>query len=109
MDPVNLWRCERCGLTWVAGTERIEGVCGQCRQQHSTPQADVVLAGKNVPVLALMSHGIREAIGVRLVARGLDRLDLADRCGHGYISASLCFECQDNYSASMLDTEVALR
>lgn len=91
IEAVDLNRCCRCSLIWVP--EEDEQVCPRCRLNHTIPTHPVVVAGVQVPIKALRDFGMRKGLLDSEVRRGLDKLELGERCPHAYITSMICPEC----------------
>jgi len=87
---VQLWKCDRCALVFVAGTA--PKTCPHCGRYH-TVSVTIRLAGRDVEVSSVRLFG-DSPLKDHSVTRGLDSLRLGDRCPHGFISSLLCPNCQ---------------
>ena len=84
---VTLWRCDRCGLTFVA--EEPPSTCPQCKRFHSK-QVTIQLAGRQVEIASARIYGDNP---LKRAALGLENLRLGCRCPHNWIISSLCPQC----------------
>lgn len=85
----DLYRCTRCELVFAADV--LPRQCPACRIWHSAP-TQIVLAGRNVEVPFLRIYG-PTVLKSQDVREQFARMDLGDRCEHGYMSAMLCQKC----------------
>lgn len=96
MRTVDLYRCERCKLEWVKGSDRIEGRCPACWTHHGAPLAPVVISGRRVQVDVVHAYGSDYGLLDARVRKGLGVLNLGDHCEHGYMTTLICPECKIN-------------
>jgi hypothetical protein len=92
MEPVTLWRCSRCQLMWVEGSEAIPGRCAACWREHSIPQGPVILMGRDVKVRVVREYGVAAGLLDRKVRRGLEKLRLG-WCPCGFMVPTMCDKC----------------
>ena len=90
MQTVSLDHCLKCHLKWL---NEGETVCPRCRTFSTTPKDMVVVAGCEVAVSAVVLHGSEVGLLDRAVRRGIDVLNLGERCDHGFISFRICPNC----------------
>jgi hypothetical protein len=87
---VQLWKCERCSLTFVA--DKLPGSCPACLHRYSGSTV-IRLAGRDVEVESVKLYG-ENPLKDQSLTRGLESLDLGIRCPHGWIAPLLCRDCQ---------------
>lgn len=90
LTAVDLEVCERCGLTWVVGTNVRRGRCPACWRFSAYISGQVKIAGRAIEVASLLAG---QPILMSETYRGLDRLVLGDRCEHGWMTGLLCPTC----------------
>lgn len=95
MDTVVLDECQKCRLRWVNQGEQ---VCPRCRTTSSLPNGPVIISGYEVEVKALVLHGDEMGLRDSAVRKGLDVLNLFERCSHGFISYRICPKCYKQYA-----------
>lgn len=91
MDPVTLLECQRCFLRWVQDGDKL--VCPRCRQHSLVPTKPVIVAGFEVQVKAVVLHGAEIGLSDKRVRKGLEKLNLYERCEHGYVTWRICPVC----------------
>ena len=89
--PVDLWRCSRCGLEWVDGTEIIPGHCPACWRETGM-EIPIIVAGRDMTVRVIREYGLREGLGDSKVRRGVAAVVLGI-CEHGMITSFICNDC----------------
>ena len=90
METVTLNRCMNCHLQWV--DEGDEAMCPKCRKMWSAPKAAVV-CGIEVEVREVVLYGDAMGLHDPAVRRGLEALELGERCACGLISWRICEKC----------------
>ena len=92
MRTVTLTRCAQCHLEWInEGEER----CPRCRAHTAVPRGPVIVSGEQVEVTAVTLHGEEVGLLDKRVRRGLDILNLLERCPHSYITWRICPTCKE--------------
>lgn len=72
--------------------------CPRCRSWTVVPKEQVVVSGERVSVSAVVLHG--KAVGLldKNVRKGMDILNLGERCKHGFITYRICPQCYQKNS-----------
>ena len=83
---VTLYRCDRCGLTFVA--DEPPKVCPACVRYYSGA-VTIRLAGRDVEVESVKLYG-ENPLKDAEATKGLDSLRLGMRCPHGWMTPILC-------------------
>lgn len=86
-----LWLCSRCHLQFV--WDGIPGECPKCKRQSQVTKDPIILAGRDVKVAALKLYGVATGLLDKEIRRGMESLDLGERCPHGMIADVLCSDC----------------
>jgi hypothetical protein len=93
MERVILLKCSRCELRWVEEPDQKK--CPRCQKYH---RKSAVVAGVEVEVKRTEVFGGDDGLQDVRVRRGLDRLNLGERCKHGCITSRICGDCAQPYA-----------